>query len=67
MIPLSHLSFVQCEQVKFDKKTVKIKVSHSVVAVGTECVCVGGGGGGGGERAKPVKHDMILISAISII
>ena len=36
MIPLSHLSFVQCEQVKFrSKKKVKIKVSHSVVAVGT--------------------------------
>ena len=36
MIPLSHLSFVQCEQVKFrPKKNVKIKVSHSVVAVGS--------------------------------
>ena len=52
MIPLSHLSFVQCEQVKFDKKTVKIKVSHSVVAVGTECVCVCVGGGGGGESGQ---------------
>ena len=32
---LSHLSFVQCEQVKFrHKKKLKIKVSHSVVAVG---------------------------------
>ena len=41
MIPLSHLSFVQCEQIKFrPKKKVKIQVSHSVVAVGTE---VGGG------------------------
>ena len=44
MIPLSHLSFVQCEHAKFrPKKKVKIKVSHSVVAVGTACVCVGGG------------------------
>ena len=45
MIPLSHMSFVQCEQVKFRPKTkVKIKISHSVVAVGT--VFFGGGGGG---------------------
>ena len=45
MIPLSHLSFVQCEQVKFPpKKKVKIKVSRSIVAVGAMCVCVGGGG-----------------------
>ena len=36
MIPLSLLSFVQCEQVKFrSKKKVKIKVCHGVVAVGT--------------------------------
>ena len=28
------------------KKKVIIKVSHSVVAEGTVCVCVGGGGGG---------------------
>ena len=35
MIPMSHLSFVQCEQIKFrPKKNVKMKVSHSVVAVG---------------------------------
>ena len=34
MIPLSHLSFVQCEQVKSrPKKKVKIKVPHTVVAV----------------------------------
>ena len=33
MIPLS---FVQCEQIKFrPNKKVKIKISHSVVAVGT--------------------------------
>ena len=64
MIPLSHLSFVQCEQVKFrPKNRVEIKVSRSVVAVGTVCVCGRGGGGGGGG----VQHDMNLISAISLI
>ena len=37
MIPLSHYSFVQCEQVKFrPKKKFKIKVFYSVVAVGVE-------------------------------
>ena len=51
MIPLSHLSFVLCEQVKFrPKKKVKIKASYSVVAVGTLCVLGGGGGVGGGGR-----------------
>ena len=35
MIPMSHLSFVQCEQIKFrPKKNVKMKVSQSIVAVG---------------------------------
>ena len=48
------------EQVKFrPKKKVKMRVSHSVVAVGTVCVCVAGWGWG--------KHDMNLISAISLI
>ena len=48
MIPMSHLSFVQCDQVKFrPTKNVKLKVSHSVVAVG---MVAEGGGGGGGER-----------------
>ena len=43
MIPRSHLSFVQCEQIKFrPKKNVKMKVSHSVVAVG---IVAGGRGG----------------------
>ena len=61
MIPLSHLSFVQCEQVKLrPKRRVEIKVSRSVTAVGTVCVCVEGGGGG-------VQHDMNLISSISLI
>ena len=45
MIPLSHLSFVQCEQVKSrPEKRVEIRVSHGAVAIGT----VGGGGGGRG-------------------
>ena len=37
MIPMSHLSYmyVQCEHIKFrPKKNVRMKVSHSVVAVG---------------------------------
>ena len=51
MIPLSHL-FVQCEQVKFrPKKKVKIKVSHSVVAIGT----VG---------SKAVKDDMSFCNVL---
>ena len=42
-IPMSHLSFVQCEQLKFrPKKIDKMKVYHGVVAV----EIVGGGGGG---------------------
>ena len=46
MIPMSHLSFVQCEQIKFrPKKNVKMKVSHSVVAV-----WIGRGEGEGGAR-----------------
>ena len=36
MIPLSHLPFVQCEQVKFEpKKKVNVKVSLSVVTLVT--------------------------------
>ena len=36
MIPLSHLSFMHCEQVKSrSEKTVEIKVSDSAVAIGT--------------------------------
>ena len=51
MIPLSHLSIAQDGQVKCrPKKKVIIKVSHSVVAEGTVCVCGGGG-------AKAVRHD----------
>ena len=43
--------FAQGGQVKCrPKKNVIIKVSHSVVAEGTVCVCVGGGGGGRGGK-----------------
>ena len=61
MIPMSHLSFVQCEQIKFrPKKNVKMKVSHSVVAV----VIVAGGWWGGEIH---VMSYMTRISAISLI
>ena len=54
MIPLSHLSFAQGGQAKCrPKKKVIIKVSHSVVAEGTVCVC----GWGGGGVAKAVRYD----------
>ena len=54
MIPMSHLSFVQCEQIKFrPQKNVKMKVSHSVVAVGI----VAGRGDVGGDSCH-VTHDM---------
>ena len=47
MIPLSYVSFVQCEQVKSrHEKRVEIKVSHSAVAIGT----VGEVGGGLGRH-----------------
>ena len=48
MIPLSHLSFVQREQVKFKPKTQEkgLKIFHKVVAVGT-----GEGAGGKGHQA----------------
>ena len=62
MIPLSHLSFAQDEQVKCrPKKKVIIKVSHSVVAEGTVCMCVCGGGG----VQRP--SGMTGISSISLI
>ena len=66
MIPLSHLSFAQGGQVKCrPKKKVIIKVSHSVVAEGTVCVCVCGGGDGGEGVQRP--SGMTGISAISLI
>ena len=52
MIPLSHLSIAQDGQVKCrPKQKVIIKVSHSVEAEGTVCVCVWGGGGCKGHQA----------------
>ena len=58
MRSLSHLSFLQCEQVNFrPKKTVKIKLSHSVVAVGTAGVGVG----------KGRQHDMIFFRFFNLI
>ena len=59
MIPLSHLSFVQCEQIKFrPKKNVKMEVSHSVVSVGIVARVGGGGGRDGGGNSCHVTHDM---------
>ena len=54
MIPLSYLSFAQvkCRP----KKKVIIKVSLSVVAEGTVCVCRGGEGWRQ-WGAKTVRHD----------
>ena len=66
MIPMSHLSFVQCEQIKFrPKKTVKMKVSHSVVAVGI--VAGERAGEGGGRGGIHVMSNLTWISAISLI
>ena len=54
MIPMSHLSFVQCEQLKFrPKKNDVMKVLHSVV-----------GRGWGGIH---VMSHMTRISAMSLI
>ena len=61
---------MQCEQIKIrPKKNVKMKVSHSVVAVG---IVAGGGGGDGGGRGRDgggfmSYHDMTWICAISLI
>ena len=61
MIPMYHLSFVQCEQIKFrPKKNVKMKVSHSVVAVGIVAGGKGGGGRGGGEfMSCHTRHEFL--------
>ena len=49
MIPMSYLSFVQYEQIKFrPKQNVKMKVSHSIVAEGIVAVGDGWGAGWGG-------------------
>ena len=51
MIPLSHLSFMQCEQVKFrPKEKLKIMVFHSVVAQ----TVVGGGG-----KDRQARHEFL--------
>ena len=64
MIPLSHLSFVQCEQVKSQpEKKVEIKVSHSAVAIGT----VGGGGGGGGGAAPYLRRSKWKVKPITLL
>ena len=55
MIILSHLSCLQCEQIKFQpKKNVKKKVSNSVVAMV-------------GEGAKDVKHAMYFFKFFNLI
>ena len=75
MIPMSHLSFVQSGQMKFrPKKNVKMKVSHSVVAVG---IVAGGGGRGAGDRVKGgeggernschVTHDMNFCNFFNLL
>ena len=67
MMPMSHLSFVQCEQIKFrPKKNVRMKVSHSVVAVGI----VGRGWGRGSVRGRNschVKHDMNFCNFFNLL
>ena len=60
MIPLSHLSFVQCVQVKVRaEKKVEIYVFHRVVAVGT----VGAGGGAAPylRRSKWNREPILLL------
>ena len=66
MIPMSHLSFVQCEQIKFrPKKNVKMKVSHSVVAVG---IVAGerGSAGRGGDSCH-VTYDMNFCNFFNLL
>ena len=59
MMPMSHLSFVQCEQIKFrPKKNVRMKVSHSVVAVGIVGRGKGWGEGRGTGRGGGGIHVM---------
>ena len=70
MIPMSHLSFVQCEQIKFrPKKNVKMKVSHSVVAVGIVAGGRGsaGRGRGGGRNSCHVTHDMNFCNFFNLL
>ena len=69
MIPMSNLSFVQCDQIKFrPKKNVKMKVSHSVVAAG---MVAGGKGGrrgrGVGGNSCHVTHDMNFCNFFNLL
>ena len=67
MIPMSHLSFVQCEQIKFrPKKNVKMKVSHSVVCGRRDS---GGGRGArdGGGGSCHVTHDMNFCNFFNLL
>ena len=65
MIPMSHLSFVQCEQIKFrPKKNVKMKVSHSVAAVGIVAWDAGVGGMWNSCRAT---HDMNFYNFFNLL
>ena len=68
MIPMSHLSFVQCEQIKFrPKKNVKMKLSHSVVAVGIVAVGRRGAGGRDGRDSCYVTHGMNFCILICLV
>ena len=65
MIPMSHLSFVQCEQLKFrPKKIDKMKVYHGVVAVGIVGVGVGGARDGWGNSCH-VTHVCNIFNLLS--
>ena len=64
MIPLSHMSFVQCEQVKSrPEKRVEIKVSDSAVAIGT----VGAGVGGGGVPTPYLRRSKWKVEPIPLL
>ena len=55
---------MQCEQIKFrPKKNVKMKVSHSVVAVG---IVAGGGWARVGDSCH-VKHDMDFCNFFNLL
>ena len=63
MILLSHLSFMQCEQVKSrPEKRVEIKVSDSAVAIGT----VGAGVGGATPYLRRSKWKVEPIPLLSL-
>ena len=68
MIPMSHLSFVQWEQIKLrPKKNVKMKVSHSVVAVGIVAGEVGSAGRGWRIHSCHVTHDMNFCNFFNLL